>query len=87
MKIFVNFCRPKKFICKCDSGLAASFIFFAVEVRVCSSVWRVRFVLFHQAPVAVRFVSVWVGIANNSVPSYNLFSSVVQQSPLLTSVG
>lgn len=61
--------------------------FFPVEVRACSSVWKVRFLLFHWVPVAAKFVSVWVGIANDLVLSYNLFSSFVQQSPLLTSDG
>lgn len=32
------------------------FIFFPVELRVCSSVWQGRFLLFHQVPVAARFV-------------------------------
>lgn len=76
---FSNFYRP--FV---NISLVLQLFFFPVEVRACSPVWQVRFLLFHQVPVAARFVSVWAGIANDSVLPYNLFSFFVQQSPLLT---
>lgn len=52
-------------------------LFFPVELRVCSCVRQGRFLLFHQVPAAARFVLVWVGIANDSVVAYSLFSTFV----------
>lgn len=62
-------------------------LFFPVELGVCFSVWQGRFLLFHQVPVAARFVLVWVGIANDSVVAYSLFSTFFSTESLTDLVG
>lgn len=62
-------------------------LFFPVELGVCFSVWQGRFLLFHQVPVAARFVLVWVGIANDSVVAYSLFSTFFSTESLTDLLG